>query len=31
MTTAKPRSRNDNQNKAAIPAIQLSRGGSGTG
>ena len=31
MTTAKPRSRNDNQNKAAIPAIQLSCGGSGTG
>ena len=31
MTTAKPRSRNDNQNMAAIPAIQLSRGGLGTG
>ena len=31
MTTAKPRSRNDSQNKAAIPAIQLSCGGSGTG
>ena len=31
MTTAKPRSRNDSQNMAAIPAIQLSRGGSGTG
>ena len=31
MTTAKPRSRNDNQNKATIPAIQLSRGGLGTG
>ena len=31
MTTAKPRSRNDNQNMAAIPAIQLSCGGLGTG
>ena len=31
MTTAKPRSRNDSQNMAAIPAIQLSCGGSGTG
>ena len=31
MTTAKPRSRNDSQNKATIPAIQLSRGGLGTG
>ena len=31
MTTAKPRSRNDNQNKATIPAIQLSCGGLGTG
>ena len=31
MTTAKPRSRNDSQNKAAIPAIQLSCGGLGTG
>lgn len=31
MTTAKPRSRNDSQNMAAIPAIQLSCGGLGTG
>ena len=31
MTTAKPRSRNDSQNKATIPAIQLSCGGLGTG
>ena len=30
MTTAKPRSRNDSQNMAAIPAIQLSCGGLGT-